>query len=60
MAPYVQFSYRGAVQSLTREQYEQARRDARACKCGDCLCCAAVSCHRETTGTETTFIFDGR
>jgi hypothetical protein len=54
MMPYVQFHWRGAVRSFTREQYEQALRDARKCKCGDCLCCAAVEYHREVTGAVNT------
>jgi hypothetical protein len=52
--PYVQFYYAGRVQSLTREQYEQALRDARMCKCRSCLCCTAVAYHREVTGQEAS------
>lgn len=52
MVPYVQFYWRGEVRNLTREQYAQALRDARLCKCGDCLCCAAIAYHREVTGAE--------
>jgi hypothetical protein len=50
--PYVQFSFGGNVVSLSRAQYGQALRDARLCKCGQCLCCAARAYHLEVTGKE--------
>lgn len=39
--PYALFRVHGKIESLTRAQFEQALRDARLCRCGECLCCRA-------------------
>ncbi len=45
--PFAMFRYRGEVIEMTREQFEQALRDARLCRCGDCLVCRAAGYDRE-------------
>lgn len=49
--PYVLFRNHGRVIAMTREDYDEARKIAAMCRCGDCDQCRAVEYHREATGS---------
>ena len=37
--PYAMFWFNERVVKMTKQQYEQALRDSKHCKCGRCLVC---------------------
>jgi hypothetical protein len=39
--PYAQFRFDGEVVTMNKAQFDQAVRDGRLCKCGQCLACRA-------------------
>ena len=50
--PFAMFRFNGATVTMTQAQFEQARRDARLCRCHACLCCRAAEYWHETTRTK--------
>ena len=40
--PFAMFRYRGEVVEMNRDQFHRALRDARLCRCGNCLACRAA------------------